>query len=69
MAASNWCHIEVEEVLKVTDKAMLLQHADGQDWFPLSQVDEPEKYEAGDKNVTVSVTEWIAKERGFDVGS
>ncbi len=55
------------QVKRVTEKAMLLQ-IDGQEfWFPKSQIAEADRnlepgYEGG-----IAVTEWIAKEKGFDI--
>jgi hypothetical protein len=66
MSASRFVHLDVEEVLRVTDKALLLR-VDGEDvWIPLSQIDDAGQYEQGDHDVTVSVTEWIAKQKGLE---
>jgi hypothetical protein len=66
VGASNWIHLDVAAVLRLTDKAMHVELEDGElVWLPLSQVDEADKFEAGDKNLTVSITEWLAKEKGL----
>jgi hypothetical protein len=68
MSASNWVHLEGCNVLRVTDKAMLVEYDDGELWLPLSQID-PEsrdQYEEGDEDVTVSITLWLAKEKGIE---
>lgn len=61
MSASNWVHLEDCTVRRVTDKAMLIDWDGGYWWIPLSQVSE-----AGDTMVTISVTEWIANEKGIE---
>jgi hypothetical protein len=65
MGASNYIHLEVERIKKVTANAMLCV-IDGDDvWLPLSQVSDEEDYDEGDTNVTVSITEWLADQRGL----
>lgn len=65
MGASDWVHLDVEEVVRETDAAFLLR-IDGSDhWIPKSQISDPEDYSAGDTGCTISVTEWIAKQKGL----
>lgn len=68
MSASNWVDLEDCTIVKVTEKAMLVEcdQLDGQTWIPLSQVDDPEKFETGDEDITVSVTEWWAKKNDIE---
>lgn len=66
MPRGNYVHLDVEEILKISEKAMLLLLEDGEEaWVPLSQIANAEDYTAGDKKATVSVTEWIAKQKGW----
>lgn len=66
MSQSGYVHLDVEKVVRQTDSAFLLV-IDGEDyWIPKSQIADPETYEPGDENVTVSVTEWIAKQKGLE---
>ena len=61
MSASNWVHLDVKSILEETDKALLLELMDGRKtWIPLSQISDSDIYRKGDKDTTVSVTEWIA---------
>ena len=62
---SSWVHLEGCKVLRVTDKAMLVEYSDSEIWLPLSQVSESGQYEAGDEDVTISITEWLAKQKGL----
>lgn len=65
MSQSGWVHLDVDEVLRETDKAFLLL-IDGEEvWVPKSQVSDADKYEAGDTDVTVSVTTWLAEQKGL----
>jgi hypothetical protein len=65
VSASNYVHLEVERIQRVTDKALLLLLKDGEEvWIPLSQVADGYDYQEGDENCTVSVTEWIAELEG-----
>ncbi len=69
MSQSNWVHLENCSVTRLTDKAMLVVLEDGEElWLPLSQID-PEsvdQYEVGDEDVTISITEWLAKQKGIE---
>jgi hypothetical protein len=65
MGASNWVDIEVELIKKMTDKAMLCVIGDEEVWLPFSQVAHDEDYEEGDENLTLSITEWIAEQKGL----
>jgi len=60
-----WIHLDVELIVKETPKAFLCR-IDGDDyWIPKSQVSDPGDYEEGDANCGISVTEFIANEKGL----
>lgn len=60
-----WVHLNIEEIKKETDKAFLVT-IDGEDyWLPKSQISDAEDYCDGDQDVTLSVTEFIAEEKGL----
>lgn len=63
--SQSWVHLDVEEVKRETDKAFLVVIDGEQVWIPKSQIDSPDDYEEGDTNCTISVTEWIANEKGL----
>lgn len=68
MSASPWVHLDVLLVKKETEKAFLLVlDNDDQDevWVPKSQMSDPDDYSQYDKNCTISVTEYIAREKGL----
>ena len=65
MAESRYVHLDVEKIVKVTDKAMLLRLEDSEVWVPLSQVADADDYEEGDEDCCVSVTEWFAEKEGL----
>lgn len=67
MSASNYVHLEDCQVIRVTEKAIQVEWDGDAYWFPISQVADGEDYEAGDGPVTISVTEWIANEKGIEV--
>lgn len=65
MSASNWVLLVVEEVVKVTDDAFLLL-IDGEEyWLPRSQIADPDDYEEGELDCEMSVTKWIARQKGL----
>lgn len=64
--SDSWVHLDVAQVLKRTDAALLLRLTDGEEhWIPLSQISDEEDYDEGDVNCTVSVSRWIADKRGL----
>ena len=66
MGQSNYVHLDVDEILKETAKAFLVLLPDGEEvWLPFSQVADHEAYAVGDTGVTISITEWLAREKGL----
>lgn len=65
MGASGWVHVDADEIKRETEKAFLVVIGDEECWLPKSQVDNASQYEAGDKDVTLSITEFIAREKGL----
>lgn len=68
MAASSWVHLNVTLVKRATPLALLLvlEDPDQDDvWIPKSQMEEPDAYAEGDTDATISVTEYIAKQKGL----
>jgi hypothetical protein len=65
MGFSSWVHIDVDRVVRETDAAFLFD-IDGEEvWVPKSQIADADDYGAGDENVSVSVTAFIAREKGL----
>jgi len=63
---SDWIHLDVEEILNGTDKAFLVRLEDGEEvWLPVSQIADPDDYEVGDTDCTISISAWLAKEKGL----
>ena len=72
MSASNYYHAEIRKIKRITEDAMQIECEDddiGTIWVPLSTVADAFQYEEGDEAVTVSILEWMAKQKGFDTGS
>jgi hypothetical protein len=69
MSASQWVFLEDCTIKAMTEKAMLVEceQLDEPAWIPLSQVEDPDKFEVGDKEISVGVTEWWAKKNGIEV--
>lgn len=67
MSASNWVHIDVEKIEAETDKAFLLKVEDMDEavWIPRSHIADHEDYRKGMENCTISISDWIAKQRGL----
>lgn len=66
MSHSGYIHIDVEEITKETDKAFCCV-IDGESvWLPKTQIADWRNYEEGDKVVSMSITEWIAREKGIE---
>lgn len=67
MGQTNWVHLDDCDVLAVTEAAVLVRFDGGEHWLPKSQLDEPDRYEKGDKGITVTCSEWIARQKGIEV--
>lgn len=65
-SASQWVHLDVAEVTAVTENAIQVEIDGDSHWLPKSQIDEAEKFHVGDRDITVSVKEWLARERGLE---
>lgn len=64
MSASNYVHLDVQVIRRETDRAFNVVLQDGRIWWiPKSQVADAGEYEAGDRDVTLSVTEWIYNQK------
>jgi hypothetical protein len=61
----GWVHLDVDRIKHETDKAFLVVIDDEEHWLPKSQISDPDDYEAGDEDCTISVTEFIANEKGL----
>ena len=65
MSASRWIHLDDVNVLKETDKAFLIEVEEGEFWIPKNQVSDPDDYSEGDEGASMSITEWIAGQKGI----
>lgn len=68
MSASQWVFLENCTILARTNNALLVASEDLGEatWIPLSQIEEEDKFEKGDKDCTVGITTWMAKKLGLD---
>lgn len=66
MGQSNYVHLEGCRIVHKSEKAFLVEYDGEQIWFPFSQMANPEDYSVGDTDRTVSITEWLAFQKGLD---
>jgi hypothetical protein len=66
MGQSRYVHLDNCDVIAETDAALLVVYEGEEIWLPKSQVADPDDYEPGDESVTISVTEWVADQKGID---
>ncbi len=60
-----WVRVEYDDILRVTENAVLLD-IDGEDvWMPKSQMDADYSDRVGQGEGHMYVTEWIAGEKGL----
>lgn len=55
----------MEKITGETEKAFCCIIENSPVWIPKSQIADAEDYEAGDSGVTISVTEFIAREKNL----
>ena len=66
MSASRWVHLDVSEITRETDAAFLVVLEDGEEvWMPKSQIADADDYSQGDQDCTISITAWLANEKGL----
>lgn len=63
---SNYVHLEECEIKAETEKAFLIVYEDAEYWIPKGQMANPDDYKKGQTGRTVSITEWIAGEKGLE---
>lgn len=63
--AEEHVHLDVEVIMRETAKAFQLMLTDKRRvwWVPKSQVANPDDYQAGDRNCTVTVSDWIYQQK------
>ncbi len=57
------CNIIAESKSK---KAFQVQHRDRLHWLAKSQIDDPQRLEVGDQDVTIGIPEWLAEKIGVE---
>ena len=63
---SDYVHLEDCTIRKETASAFLVEF-DGTDyWLPKTQVADADNYAEGDEGVTLSITRWIAYQKGIE---
>lgn len=65
MGASNYVHIDFDSIRRETERAFLFIIDEEEVWLPKSQIADADDYNEGDENGTVSITEYIANEKGL----
>lgn len=65
MSYGQYVHLDVERVVRETEKALLLLVEGEELWVPKSVVSAPGEYAEGDENCTVSVAAWWAGKNGL----
>lgn len=66
---SRYIEIMIVEILQETDKALLcvIEGRDETgDWIPLSQIEDPDDYKVGEKDVEMRITRWFAGQKGIE---
>lgn len=66
MSFSHWVYIAIDEILRETDRAFLVSIDGDEVWLPRSQIADADDYEVGDQDVTLGITEFIAREKGLE---
>jgi len=67
MGESRYVHLEGCKILRETAAAFRVEYRGEEFWLPKSQVADAENYVDGDDDVTLSITEWIADQKGIVV--
>lgn len=57
--------VEVDRVIRTTDKAVLCLIEDEEIWLPWSQIDEGSEIESVGDSGTIYIPQWLADEKGL----
>lgn len=65
---TEWVCVDFDSVERITEKAILFVIEGEQCWLPISQIapEDRDQYEVGDVDGSVSITPWIASQKGFE---
>lgn len=68
---ARYVHLEDCAILSKRERAMEIEYDGARHWIPYSQLpaddQDGERFTEGDRKITVSITEWIAGEKGIEV--
>lgn len=67
MGQTQYVHLEGCFVQRTTEKALLVQYNGESYWLPRAAVSNGGNFDAGDRNVTISIPERLAEEKGIEV--
>jgi hypothetical protein len=65
MGHSSYVHLDVDKILYITDAAFLLDLDGDKVWVPRSCIADPDDYEVGDTDLTISIADWFAEKKGL----
>lgn len=66
MSASNYVHLEGVNIKRETGLAFLIEYEGEECWIPKSHVADADDYAEGDLDRSLSISEWIAQEKGLN---
>lgn len=61
----DYVKLPVERIIDETEKAFFVFACKGKHWIPKSQIRRDDEYAAGDMDVVMEVSRWIAEQRGL----
>lgn len=67
MGQTRYVHMEGCFIQKATEKALLVHYNGVVYWLPRSMVSNGDNFDTGDRDVTISIPERIAEEKGIEV--
>jgi hypothetical protein len=65
MGTPRWVEIEIDEILRETEKAIQVRRGEEIEWMPKSQIRDGEELGVGECDLVISVAEWLAEEKGW----
>lgn len=66
MSQSGYVYLEDCTIKSISDAAIEVVYEGEKIWFPKSQMQDFDRLEKGDENVTVCITTWIAAKKGIE---
>lgn len=65
VAEREFVDVRVDDILKLTPKAVLIIIDEWEQWLPISQVEDSNRLKVGSGEQILAIAKWLARSKGF----